>query len=67
MYKKRIQTELPGVVSAAVGNRTGGSYETTTPVTAKFREDIRAAVQLTRDELLAALTNAVAAVLPSCC
>jgi hypothetical protein len=30
-------------------------------VTAKFREDIRAAVQLTRDELLAALTNAVAA------
>ena len=57
MYKKGIQTELPGTVLADVLNRTGGAYETTTPLTAPFRDDIRAAAQLTCDEQLLAIAE----------
>ncbi len=43
---------LPGVVLAEVLRRTGGAYETTTPLTEKFRDDIRAAAELTSDDEL---------------
>jgi hypothetical protein len=43
----------PGVVLGDILQRTGGVYETTTPMTPKFREDIREiAEQISDDELL---------------
>ncbi len=42
----------PGVVLADVLRRTGGAYETTTPLTEKFRDDIRAVAELTADDEL---------------
>ena len=42
----------PGVVLADVLRQTGGVYETTTPLTEKFREDIRAVAELTSDDEL---------------
>jgi len=42
----------PGVVLADVLSRTGGVYGTTTPLTAKFRENIRAVAELTADDQL---------------
>ena len=42
----------PGVVLADVLRRTGGVYETTTPLTAKFRDDIREVAELTSDDEL---------------
>jgi hypothetical protein len=45
----------PGVVLGDVLQRTGGVYETTTPLTPKFREDVREIAELTSDgELLRA-------------
>lgn len=41
-----------GVVLADVLGQTGGVYETATPLTAKFREDIRAVAELTSDDQL---------------
>jgi hypothetical protein len=44
----------PGYLLADMLRRTGGSYETTTPLTPRFRDDIRAVAELTSDaELLA--------------
>lgn len=57
MYQKGIQEELPGVVLADVLRRTGGVYETTMPLTAKFRDDIRAAAELTSDDRLLAVAE----------
>ena len=57
MYKKGIQRQLPGVVLADVLKRTGGVYETVTPLTAKFRGDIRAAAELTSDDQLLAIAE----------
>jgi hypothetical protein len=42
----------PGVGLADVLARTGGVYETTTPLTAEFRADIRAVAELTSDNQL---------------
>jgi hypothetical protein len=52
MYRKGIEQQLPGVVLAEVLRRTGGAYETTTPLTAKFRDDIRAVADLISDDEL---------------
>jgi len=52
MYEKGIQQQLPGVVLADLLTRTGGVYETTTPLTAKFRDDIRAVAELISDDEL---------------
>jgi hypothetical protein len=41
---------LPGVVLADVLGRTGGAYETTTPLSEKFRDCIRAVAELTSDD-----------------
>ncbi len=57
MCKKGIQQQLPGVVLADVLKRTGGVYEATTPLTAKFRGDIRAAAELTCDDQLLAVAE----------
>ena len=44
----------PGLVLADVLRRTGGVYETTTPLSPQFRDDIREVAELTSDpELLA--------------
>ncbi len=48
---------LPGVVLADVLRRTGGVYDATTPLTAKFRDDIRAAAELTSDDQLLAIAE----------
>lgn len=42
----------PGVVLADVLRRTGGVYETTTPLTEKFRGYLRAVAELTSDDEL---------------
>jgi hypothetical protein len=42
----------PGAVLADVLSRTGGAYETTTPLSAQFRDDIRAVAELTADDEL---------------
>jgi hypothetical protein len=47
----------PGVVLADVLRQTGGAYETTTPLTAKFRDDIRAVAELTSDDQLLAIAE----------
>lgn len=57
LYRKGIQRQLPGVVLAAVLRQTGGAYETTTPLTAKFRDDIRVAAELTSDDQLHAVAE----------
>lgn len=43
---------LPGAVLADVLRRAGGVYEATTPLTEKFRDDIRAVAELTSDDEL---------------
>jgi hypothetical protein len=50
--RARVGGGLPGVVLADVLGRTGGVYETTTPLTEKFRDDIRAVAELTSDREL---------------
>jgi hypothetical protein len=57
MYEKGIQQQLPGVVLADVLKRSGGVYETTTPLTAGFRDDVRAAAELTSDDQLLAVAE----------
>jgi hypothetical protein len=47
----------PGVVLADLLARTGGVYETTTPLTAEFRDDIRAVAELTSDDHLLAIAE----------
>jgi hypothetical protein len=47
----------PGVVLADVLRRTGGVYETVTPLSAKFRDDIRAVAELTSDDRLLAIAD----------
>jgi hypothetical protein len=42
----------PGVVLADVLRQTGGVYQTTTPLTDKFREDLREVAELTSDDEL---------------
>jgi hypothetical protein len=42
----------PGVVLADVLRRTGGVYEAMTPLSEKFRDDIRAVAELTSDDEL---------------
>ena len=41
---------LPGIVLADVLGRTGGAYETTTPLSEKFRDCVRAVAELTSDD-----------------
>ena len=57
LYEKGIQRQLPGVVLAELLERTGGVYETTTPLSAKFRGDIRVAAELTSDVRLLAVAG----------
>ena len=52
LYKAGFEKQLPGVVLADVLSRTGGVYETTTPLTEKFRDDIRVVAELTSDDEL---------------
>ena len=52
LYRARIEKRLPCAVLADVLMQTGGAYETTTPLTGKFREYIREVAELTSDELL---------------
>jgi hypothetical protein len=47
----------PGVVLGDILRRTGGVYETTTRLTPKFREDIRAIAELTSDDELLRITE----------
>jgi hypothetical protein len=48
----RFGRQPPGAVLADVLRQTGGVYETTTPLTVKFREDIRAVAELISDDRL---------------
>ncbi len=52
MYRKGIIKVPPGDVLEDVLWRTGGTYETTTPLSAKLREDIREVADLTSNEHL---------------
>jgi hypothetical protein len=45
-------SQLPGVVLADVLSQTGGAYETTTPLTEKFRGYLREVAELTSDDEL---------------
>ena len=47
----------PGLLLADVLRRTGGVYETTTPLSPQFRDDIREAAELTSDPELLAVAN----------
>jgi hypothetical protein len=47
----------PGVAFGDMLQRTGGVYETTTRLTPKFREDIRAIAELTSDDELLRITE----------
>lgn len=52
MYRAGIEKRSPGVVLADLLRQTGGAYETTTPLTAKFRDYIREVAELTADDEL---------------
>jgi len=63
MYQKGIRRRLPGAVLGDALSRAGGGYVATTPLSARFRDDIRAAAELTSDAgLLAVAERAEAAV-----
>src|SRR5690348_2351190 len=47
----------PGLVLADVLRRTGGVYETTTPLLPQFRDDIREVAELTSDRQLLAIAD----------
>lgn len=47
----------PGLVLADVLRRTGGVYETTTPLPPQFRDDIREVAELTSDPELLAIAD----------
>jgi hypothetical protein len=47
----------PGLVLADVLRRTGGVYETTTPLPQQFRDDIREVAELTSDPELLAIAD----------
>jgi hypothetical protein len=49
MYRAGLEKRSPGVVLADLLRQAGGAYETTTPLTAKFRGYIRAVAELTAD------------------
>ena len=50
--RKTNRPPPPGVVLADVLGRTGGVYETTAPLTERFRDDIRVVAELTSDDEL---------------
>ena len=50
----------PGLVLADVLRRTGGVYETTTPLLPRFRDDIREVAELTSDAELLAIADLTA-------
>ena len=52
LYEAGIEKQRPGVVLADVLRQTGGAYETTTPLTEKFRDHIREVAELTSDDEL---------------
>ena len=52
MQRGQTKGFSPGVVVADVLRQTGGAYETTTPLTEKFRDCIRAVAKLTSDDEL---------------
>jgi hypothetical protein len=52
MYRAGIEKRSPGVILADLLRQTGGAYETTTPLTAKFRGYIREVAELTADDEL---------------
>jgi hypothetical protein len=52
MYRAGIEKRHPGVVLADLLRQTGGAYETTTPLTEKFRGYIREVAELTADDEL---------------
>jgi len=47
----------PGMLLADVLRRTGGVYETTTPLVSQLRDDIREVAELTSDPELLAIAN----------
>ncbi len=49
LYEMGTLTRLPGELLGDILRRTGGSYETTFPLTPDFRRDIREAAELTSD------------------
>jgi hypothetical protein len=52
MYRAGVEKQHPGVVLADLLRQTGGAYETTTPLTEKFRGYIREVAELTADDEL---------------
>ena len=52
MYRAGVEKQHPGVVLADLLRQTGGAYETTTPLTDKFRGYIREVAELTADDEL---------------
>jgi hypothetical protein len=52
MYRAGVEKQHPGVVLADLLRHTGGAYETTTPLTDKFRGYIREVAELTADDEL---------------
>ena len=52
MYRAGVEKQHPGIVLADLLRQTGGAYETTTPLTDKFRGYIREVAELTADDEL---------------
>ena len=52
MYRAGVEKQHPGVVLADLLRQTGGAYETTTPLTERFRGYIREVAELTADDEL---------------
>ena len=52
MYRAGVGKQHPGIVLADLLRQTGGAYETTTPLTDKFRGYIREVAELTADDEL---------------
>jgi hypothetical protein len=50
MHRAGIEKRFPGGVLADLLRQAGGTYETTAPLTAKFRGYIRAVAELTADD-----------------
>ena len=54
MYRAGVEKQHPGIVLADLLRQTGGAYETTTPLTERFRGYIRAVAERTADDVAAA-------------
>ena len=52
MYRAGVEKQHPGIVLADLLRQTGGAYETTTPLTERFRGYIREVAELTADDEL---------------